>query len=130
MAHFAKMNGNIVVDVVVVSNEALGNLVFPESEPIGIQFLHDLYQNDDTWLQTSYNRSFRGNYAGIGFTYRFDIDQFIPFSPYPSWIYDPITAMWEPPVPMPYPVPKGYIYVWNEETLSWDLVLRPVVQQA
>ena len=130
MAHFAKMNGDEVVEVIVVSNDTLDNLSFPESEPVGIQFLHELYQNNDVWLQTSYNRSFRGNYAGMGFTYRSDIDQFIPPQPYPSWIYDPITAMWEPPIPKPYPAPKGYIYVWNEETLSWDLIPRPVVQQA
>lgn len=125
MAHFAKMNGDIVVDVIVVSNETLNNLPFPESEPVGIQFLHDLYQNDDTWLQTSYNRSFRGNYAGIGFTYMPDIDQFVPPQPCPSWIYDPITAMWEPPVPMPYPAPNGYVYVWDEATVSWVLEPRP-----
>jgi len=124
MAHFAKMNGNIVVDVVVLSNDTVDNLPFPESEPVGIEFLHQLYQNNDTWLQTSYNRSFRGNYAGIGYPYRSDIDQFIPPSPFPSWIYDPITAMWEPPVPMPYPAPKGYVYAWDEETQTWVLQSR------
>lgn len=124
MAHFAKMNGDLVVDVIVVTNATLDNLPFPESEPVGIQFLHDLYQNDDVWLQTSYNRSFRGNYGCPGCTYRSDIDQFVPPSPFPSWVYDSITAMWEPPVPQPYPVPYGYVAVWNEDTLSWDILPR------
>lgn len=125
MAHFAKMDhNNVVLDVVVVNNATLDNLPFPESEPVGVQFLHELYQNNDTWLQTSYNNSFRGNYAGIGYEYWSDIDQFVPPQPYPSWIYDPATAQWEAPVPKPYPVPKGYIYVWDEATQSWILEPR------
>jgi hypothetical protein len=124
MAHFAKMNGDSVVDVVVVNNSSIDNLPFPESEPVGISFLHELYQNNDVWLQTSYNNNFRGNYAGIGYQYWADIDQFVPPQPYPSWIYNPITAQWEAPIPKPYPAPTGYVYVWDEETQSWVLVPR------
>jgi len=123
MAHFAQMDENsIVIQVVVVNNDTIDNLPFPESEPVGIAFLHELYQNNDTWLQTSYNANFRAHYAGIGFSYWPDIDQFVPPSPYPSWIYNPTTMQWEAPVPKPYPIPKGYVAVWNEETQQWDIV--------
>lgn len=70
MAHFAKLDeNNVVVDVVVVSNEAINNLPFPQSEPVGIEFLHLLYGDNAVWKQTSYNGNFRGAYAGIGFIY-------------------------------------------------------------
>lgn len=125
MASFVKLDANnTVIDGVAVSNDTIDNLPFPESEPVGIAFLHKLYGNNDTWLQTSYNASFRGNYAGIGYSYWSDIDQFVPPSPYPSWSYDPSTAQWEPPVPKPYPPPSGYIYVWDEATQSWVLAPR------
>ena len=69
MAHFVKLNSdNIVIDVLVVSNDDIQNLPFPESEPLGVAFLQKLFGEEDgiTWKQTSYNRNFRGNYAGIG----------------------------------------------------------------
>jgi hypothetical protein len=71
MAHFAEIDdAGIVLQVVVVSNEALGELPFPESEPIGIAFCQSLFGADTRWLQTSYSGGFRGTYAGVG--YRFD----------------------------------------------------------
>lgn len=69
MAHFARVENNIVREVIVVNNEVLENKSFPESEPIGIAFCKSLYGTDTEWLQTSYNGNFRGKYAGIGMTY-------------------------------------------------------------
>ena len=66
MAHFARIQDNIVREVIVINNEVLENKPFPESEPIGIAFCKSLYGNDTEWLQTSYNASFRGKYAGSG----------------------------------------------------------------
>jgi hypothetical protein len=83
MAHFAKINNNIVTDVIVVSNSDCGDVEFPESEPIGQAFLASLGL-DGEWLQTSYNANFRGVYAGIGFTYDSALDQFVaPVTPEP-----------------------------------------------
>jgi len=83
MAHFAKINNNIVTDVIVVSNSDCGDVEFPESEPIGQAFLASLGLNGE-WLQTSYNANFRGVYAGIGFTYDSALDQFVaPVTPEP-----------------------------------------------
>lgn len=58
---------------------------------------------------------FRGNYAGIGFTYREDIDAFIPPQPYLSWILND-NYQWQPPIPMPV---DGKAYLWDEQTNSW-----------
>ena len=78
MAHFVKMNNNICVAAVVVNNEVLENKEFPESEAIGIAFLKSLYGEETEWLQTSYNANFRGVYAGIGYTYDSELDEFVP----------------------------------------------------
>jgi hypothetical protein len=86
MAHFAKINeSNIVTDVIVVGNENCGNKEFPESEPIGQQFLKSIGISG-TWLQTSYNSKFRKNYAGIGYTYDFSRDAFISPKPFDNSI--------------------------------------------
>ena len=69
MAHFARVEDNIVREVIVINNEVLENKAFPQSEPIGIAFCKSIYGADTEWLQTSYNSNFRGTYAGSGMTY-------------------------------------------------------------
>jgi hypothetical protein len=76
MAHFAKIEDNIVKEVVVINNEVLENKEFPESEPIGIAFCKSLYGADTEWLQTSYNSNFRGTYGGLGSIYNAELDIF------------------------------------------------------
>jgi hypothetical protein len=116
MAHFAELDeNNIVTQVIVVhNNELLENGV--ESEAKGIAFCQSLFGGN--WAQTSYNATIRKNYAGIGFIYNPTLDAFIPPKPYPSWILNEDTCNWEAPVPYPE---DGSEYIWNEETLSWDL---------
>jgi hypothetical protein len=77
MAHFAKINGNLVEQVIVVSNDDVDNLPFPESEPIGQAFIASIGLGGN-WLETSYNNNFRGTYAGVGFTYDDTLDEFVP----------------------------------------------------
>jgi len=76
MAHFARVQDNIVREVIVINNEVLENKDFPESEPIGIAFCKSLYGEDTEWLQTSYNNNFRGTYAGSGYLYNSELDIF------------------------------------------------------
>lgn len=59
------MNGTEVQGVIVVSNDDCDNLPFPESEPVGQAYIASLGING-TFLQTSYNGSFRGIYAFPG----------------------------------------------------------------
>jgi hypothetical protein len=78
MAHFAWLdNNNVVYQVSTVDNENIGNLPFPDSEPVGIAYLTSVYGETLNWKQTSYNANFRGLYAGIGFTYDPTIDEFV-----------------------------------------------------
>ena len=77
MAHFAQLDSeNTVTQVIVVNNETLNNLEFPESEPLGIQFCQMLFGVDTIWKQTSYNNNFRGKFAGIGNKYDPQEDSF------------------------------------------------------
>ena len=117
MANFAQLNEKyIVTQVIVVNNETIDNLPFPESEPMGVAFCQSLLGPTTNWKQTSYNASFRKNYAGIGYTYDPALDAFIPPKPYPSWLLNTVTCQWEAPVPYPN---DGKTYVWDEATLSW-----------
>ena len=123
MAHFARLGaGNIVLTVTVVSNDVA------TTEQAGVDFLNNLYNTRDVWKQTSYNTKggehklggtpFRKNYAGVGYTYDQTKDAFIPPKPYPSWILNETTCLWEAPVVKP---DDGQRYLWNEETQQWDL---------
>lgn len=119
MAHFAKLDdNNIVLSVDVVNNSDIDNLPFPESEPVGVAFLTQWSGGYSNWKQTSYNRNFRKNYAGIDYTYDSTLDAFIPPKPYPSWLLNTDTCLWEAPVPYPHPT-NGHVYVWDEDTQSW-----------
>lgn len=119
MAHFAELDeNNIVQRVIVVSNEELlDNGV--ESEVKGIAFCQSLFGSN--WIQTSYNKTFRKNYCGQGFTYDSVRDAFIPPKPFNSWSLDEDTCLWK--APTPYPT-DGKFYNWVELTLNWELDLN------
>jgi hypothetical protein len=76
MAHFAQIVGDTVVQVIVVSNDDCGGGVFPESETLGQEFIASIGL-DGVWKQTSYNSNFRGTYAGIGYRYDSQLDEFV-----------------------------------------------------
>lgn len=118
MAHFAKLDlNNIVTEVLVVNNDVLIKADGTESELKGKQFLNNLF-GLATWKQTSYNGSFRKQYAGVGHTYDSTKDKFIAPQPFNSWTLNSDDD-WQPPTPMPI---DNNIYSWNEETLSWDTI--------
>ena len=120
MAHFAQLdNLNNVMQVIVVHNDETHDVNGIESEEKGIQFCKSLYGEQTNWVQTSYNASFRKNYAGYGFKYDKIRDVFIPPQPYLSWVLNNTTFVWEPPIPCPI---DDKIYNWNESTLTWDEV--------
>ena len=114
MAHFARIDENgVVQQVVVVDNKDTADAFGVEKEHIGAAHLEKILGG--TWKQTSYNGNIRKNYAGIGYTYRADIDAFVPPKPFASWILN-ADAQWEAPIAMPT---DGKMYSWDEETTSW-----------
>jgi hypothetical protein len=121
MAHFAKVDQGIVVDVIVAENEFFENFI--DTTP-------------GEWIQCSYNthggvhynpetgepsddqsKALRKNYPSVGFTYDFDKDAFIEPKPYPSWILDEESCTWSAPVDHP----MDGLYRWDEDTTSWVL---------
>ena len=76
MAHFAKVENGVVTQVIVVSNDDCGGGDFPDSEPIGQGFIAGLGLAGE-WRQTSYNANFRGAYAGIGYAFDAEADEFV-----------------------------------------------------
>jgi hypothetical protein len=114
MAHFAKIENNVVTQVIVVDNKDCSDASGVEKEHIGAAFCERLFGGE--WKQTSYNGNIRKNYAGIGYTYNADIDAFVPPKPFESWTLNNETAQWDAPTPMPQ---DGKMYLWDEATTSW-----------
>jgi hypothetical protein len=111
MAHFAKVENGIVVNVIVAEQD------FIDSGVVG---------DPAAWIQTSYNTHggvhvlggspLRKNFAGIGCTYDIVRDAFIPLKEFDSWVLDEFSCTWKAPVPYP---DDGAYYLWDENTLSW-----------
>lgn len=117
MSHFAKVENGIVSQVIVAEQD------FINSGAVG---------DPSTWVQTSYNTyagqhrnggtPLRMNYAGIGMVYDSVRDAFYAPQPYPSWVLDEATCIWNAPVPMPADAGQGdppKMYNWDEATTNW-----------
>jgi hypothetical protein len=107
MAHFAEIDGNNIVQRVIVVPDA--------EETNGAAWCANLLGG--TWIQTSYNATIRKNYAGIGYSYDAVRDAFIAPRPYRSWILNESTCRWEAPTPMP----SGGPWYWDEDANEWML---------
>jgi hypothetical protein len=133
MAYFAKLNNNnIVENVISINNAVITDANGAEQEQLGINFINQLYNTNDTWKQTSYNTiggihklggvPFRKNYASIGYTYDSQRDAFIPKKLFNSWILNENNCNWEAPVAYPVDSNVNNRYKWNEEILNWELI--------
>ena len=116
MSHYAKVENGIVTQVIVAEQD----------------FINTLPNKD--WVQTSYNTygnvhygsdrkpdggiALRKNYATVGSIYDALRDAFYTPSPFPSWLLNETTYLWEPPIPYPE---DGKDYLWNEEKQEWVL---------
>jgi len=119
MAHYAFLDENNIVTEVIVGKD--------ESDGTDWEVEYGNFRGQ-TCKRTSYNTSgnahsdsgtpFRGNYAGIGYTYDETNDVFIAPKPYDSWVLDETKWLWKAPVDYPS---DGKGYKWNEETTSWEL---------
>jgi hypothetical protein len=126
LAHFARIK-NGIVDFVTVGRD--------DDESREDELAHDGW----IYRRTSYNtrggvhytdgqpsadqsKAFRKNYAGLGYTFDSERDAFIPPRPYPSWVLDEDSCLWEAPVAMPEDSGTGEPpkrYSWDEATTSW-----------
>ena len=138
MAHFAKISEtNEVLTVLALNNVDMLNSENVETETVGQQYLEQ-HNNwpAHLWIQTSYNTynnthknngtPFRGNYAGIGYTWDEDDQIFWPKKPYASWVKHNESASWKSPIgDAPDDLTdeekaEGTHYMWNEVGQSWD----------
>jgi hypothetical protein len=123
MAHFAQLDeNNKIIQVIVVNNEDILDEDGNESEATGIAFCQSLLGPDTRWVQTSYNKNMRRQYAGIGYLYDANLDVFIERQPFPSWSLDN-NGYWQPPIPKPE-APEKYFAVWDEDDQEWFFVLN------
>ena len=121
MAHYAKVQNGIVIQVIVAEPDFFDTFV--DTEP-------------GKWVQTSYNtkggvhyepnsetpssdqsKTLRKNYAGIGFIYDSDKDAFYEPQPYASWTLNNTTCIWEAPIANPDDVKN---YYWDESLYQSD----------
>ena len=120
MAYFAKLGtGNIVETVISINNSVIKDNNGIEQEKLGIEFINNMYKTNDIWKQTSFNKSIRKNFAGVGMIYDENRDAFINQKPFNSWVLNEDTCIWEAPVAYPQ---DNNEYNWNESTLTWDIV--------
>ena len=135
MAHYAILDENNIVTQVITGKDEGGNIdwevyygeihnttckrtsyntrggVHYTREATDVNGIQNVTVSDD---QT---KAFRKNYAGIGYKYDEVRDAFIEPKPYESWILNETSCLYEPPVEYP---DDGNIYLWNEETQSWE----------
>ena len=144
MAHFAKLgiNGKIIA-VLTLNDSDMLNASGNADETVGQQYL-ELHNNwpAQLWIQTSYNTinnthikggtPFRGNFAGIGYTWDEENQIFWPKKPYASWVKDIATASWKSPIGFAPALTEEqrnqrnqsthkWEYVWNENDQTWEL---------
>ena len=146
MAHFAKLGSNgKVIQVLTLNNNDMLNADGVEDETVGQQYL-ETHNNwpAQMWIQTSYNttsnthssgdnsKAFRGNYAGIGYTWDEDNNIFWSKKPHASWVKHIESASWKSPIgDAPALTAEqesqntadthGWHYIWNEANTTWDL---------
>ena len=121
MGHYAKVIDGTVTDVLVATKD------FIDSGAVG---------DPSIWIKTSYNtrggvhyepnsntpsidqsKALRKNYASPGFTYDSARDAFIPPKPFPSWVLNEDTCLWEAPYLKP---DDGQVYLWDEVQQAWQ----------
>ena len=71
MAYFAKIENDIVTEIISISNDVCGEptLGFPDTDSVGRAFIANTLKLEGVWKQTSYSSSFRGTYAGLGYSW-------------------------------------------------------------
>ena len=121
MAHYAFLNmANVVTEVIVGKDEGDTNTNWElHYQDIRKQVCKRTSYNTYGGVHSDGGTPFRKNYAGIGYTYDFGRDAFIPQKPYASWLLDESSCLWKAPVD--YPDDEDN-YVWDEENQEWDKV--------
>ena len=114
MANFAKIENDVVQQVISISDNDCAGGEFPYSESFGQNYIASLRLGGE-WIQASYNSSFRGVFPSKGFSYDRENDRFVPPQPYMSWVLND-SFEWQPPRPYPE---DGNVYRWDDAIGDW-----------
>ena len=127
MAHYAFLNDNNIVTEVITGVDEDAKDDLPDEFNSWEEFYADF--RGQTCKRTSYNTSgnehndsgtaYRGNYAGVGYTYDETNDVFYSPKPYSKWTLNETTWTWEAPEAYP---DDGKDYVWNDNKGEWEQV--------
>ena len=117
MAHYAFLDENYIVTEVIVGKDESNFDWERHYGDIRGQLCKRTSYNTVGGVHNNGGQPFRKNYAGIGFVYDPVRDAFYPQQPYPSWVLNEQTCLWESRVPYPN---DGKFYIWNEDELRWD----------
>lgn len=115
MAHFAKLDSsNTVIEIVVI----------PDShESTGQEYINVVLSLPGTWIQTSYNGTIRGEFAGIGSVYIPEIDIFVEPKPRPWYVLDK-DYYWVSPIGI-HPKTGKPLEDWQWDYLEVAYSLKP-----
>ena len=119
MAHYAFLDENYIVTEVIVGRDESNFDWERHYGDIRGQLCKRTSYNTVGGVHNNAGQPFRKNYAGIGYVYDPVRDAFYAQQPYPSWVLNEQTCLWESRVPYP---DDGQRYAWNEDELRWDLI--------
>jgi len=116
---FAKIENNIVVNLIVVDEKECLDSNGDVSESVGALFCSSL--EEGKWLLDSIHK----NTPQIGGSYSVEGDAFYETErpdAFDSWVLNTTTFVWEAPVTKPDGLLEGEYADWDEATLSWNIV--------
>ena len=129
MAHYAFLNDNNIVTEVITGVDEDAKDDLPSEFSSWEEFYADF--RGQTCKRTSYNTAagehtgegtaYRGNYAGIGYTYDSENDVFYGPKPYSKWVLNETTWTWEAPEDYP---DDGKDYIWNDNKGEWEEIVE------
>lgn len=133
MAHYALLDStNRVIQVITGVDEGTQGIDWEQryTEITGYRCLRTSYhthagvhyQDDGITPSQDQSQALRGNFASVDYQYDPELDVFIPPRPYDSWLLDPKTAQWVPPVPLSSVCTEDHQpgqWQWCESQKTW-----------
>lgn len=95
-----------------ISNDNIVQQVMYVTDNHNIYWVLQTYGGN--WIEVSENNL--KNFPSIGYSYDANNNKFIPSQPYPSWILNEESFVWEAPIAYPN---DGKYYTWDETSLNW-----------
>ena len=125
MIYYSKVVEGVVENIIVVESREFFDTFVDDSPGEWLQTSNNTIggiQYDEDVIPTDIS-TIRKNTGNIGYVYSSARDAFIAPKPYPSWVLDEDTCIYEAPIAYPT---DDLMYDWNEETLAWIETIQAV----